>query len=351
MKIGVIGDIHWSKYSSIVRSRGNKYSTRLENCINSVNWAENLTSTCDQIVYLGDFFDSSELNAEEISALDEILWNDLPHTFLVGNHEMGLNNLTYSSTHAFNLNENMKVIDKPTTFYYAENNMSIIYIPYILEDSRNDLNYYIYNGYIKQNVNSSKKIIFSHNDIAGIQLGKFKSENGFTLDEILKNSDLFLNGHLHNGAKIQDGIINVGNLTGQNFSEDAERYDHTVIILDTDTLICDVYENPYAMNFYKIDMSSDTINKKIILDKKNAVVSLKVGNPEMAQTMKNQMDNDPNIITSRITISSEFKNNEIDDTLLKSLSVNHIDKFKDYILQTLGDEDIVLEELQEVVNG
>ena len=41
MKIGVIGDVHWSSYSSIVRSTGDVYSTRLENLIQSINWSEN----------------------------------------------------------------------------------------------------------------------------------------------------------------------------------------------------------------------------------------------------------------------------------------------------------------------
>ena len=40
MKIGIIGDLHWCQYSSIVRKRGEKYSLRLENCIHSVNLIE-----------------------------------------------------------------------------------------------------------------------------------------------------------------------------------------------------------------------------------------------------------------------------------------------------------------------
>ena len=38
MKICCFGDTHWSEYSSILRSMGEKYSTRLENLIKSVNW-------------------------------------------------------------------------------------------------------------------------------------------------------------------------------------------------------------------------------------------------------------------------------------------------------------------------
>ena len=40
VNILLAGDVHWSSYSSIVRRRGQKYSKRLENLINSVNWIE-----------------------------------------------------------------------------------------------------------------------------------------------------------------------------------------------------------------------------------------------------------------------------------------------------------------------
>lgn len=76
MKIGVVGDIHFSQYSSIVRSRGDKFSTRLENCIQSINWAESIMDKlgCNIKVYLGDLFDRSDLNSEEISALRSVSW-------------------------------------------------------------------------------------------------------------------------------------------------------------------------------------------------------------------------------------------------------------------------------------
>ena len=98
-KLLIYTDVHWSTYSSIVRGRGRKYSARLENLIKSVNWAEGVAEErgCDAIFCLGDFFDKPTLNAEEISALNEIEWAKLPHTFLVGNHEIEDGNARYSS--------------------------------------------------------------------------------------------------------------------------------------------------------------------------------------------------------------------------------------------------------------
>ena len=84
MKVAIYSDCHWSQNSSIIRSRGCKYSTRLENLIESINWVEQLAwnQGCDCIICCGDFFDSSVLNSEEISALQEIRWAPISHLFL-----------------------------------------------------------------------------------------------------------------------------------------------------------------------------------------------------------------------------------------------------------------------------
>lgn len=339
MKIGIIGDIHWSRYSSILRQRGDKYSIRLENCIKSINWAEKLTSDCIYTVYLGDFFDSSELNSEEITALNDIKWSDSLHTFLVGNHEMGINDLSYSSSHLFGFTSVFtdRIIDKP--HQCKVDNISLRYLPYILEDNRLPLSEYFYDD------GAEKVIIFSHNDIAGIQMGKFISPNGFTVEEIHANCDLFINGHLHNGSKIDNKIINVGNLTGQNFSEDAFKYDHCVMILDTDTMRIEVYENPYAINFYKVD----TLTQNFSLDnlKNNAVITLKTTQEEQSN-YKQVLDNSDKIIASRLIIAPTDNINTTNNNK-EILAVNHLDKFSEYVLNTLGTSDVVKQELGEVL--
>ena len=345
MKIGIVGDIHWSRYSSILRQRGDKYSVRLENCIKSINWAEKLFEQvkCDNVVYLGDFFDSSELNSEEITAIKDIEWNCIEHHFLVGNHEMGINDLSYSSSHLFNYihmgaNSSISYIeDKPITSIY--NDIDLVYIPYILEENRKPLIEYMTD-------NSHKKIVFSHNDIAGIQMGKFISKNGFTIEEIKNNCDLFINGHLHNGAKVDDGIINVGNLTGQNFSEDAFTYDHCAMILDTDTMRIEVYENPYAINFYKIDTTTQKFNIEEL--KNNAIVTIKTTQEEQYK-YKQILDDSDKVITSRLIIAPSDNTNTTNNCK-EILAVNHLDKFSEYVLNTLGTSDVVKQELGEVLS-
>lgn len=340
MKIGIVGDIHWSRYSSIVRLRGKKYSYRLENCIQSINWAEALLHDCDKVVYLGDFFDSAELNSEEITAMKEIIWNSVPHYFLVGNHELGINDLSYSSSHVFsyiNLKELPVVVDSVRSEHIG--NISLHFIPYLLTDDKSSISSYL------DIVPGNKNIIFSHNDIAGIQLGKYLSTKGFNIEDIQNNCDLFLNGHLHNGTKVAERVINIGNLTGQNFSEDAFKYDHCAFILDTDTLQCAVYENPYAINFYKINVCDTDVALSDL--KQNAVVTLKT-RENTYDDYKYKLDNADNVLTSRIIIVPDNTENTTHNQH-EIISINHLDKFKEYVLSTLGNSEVVKEELDEVL--
>ncbi len=335
MKLGIIGDVHWSKYSSIVRSRGTKYSTRLENCIDSINWAESITSDCDKIIYLGDFFDNESLKSEELTALKELKWNDKEHIFLVGNHELGLNNLIFSSAHIFNLS-NMEVIDKPTLIKDITSMYDICFLPYILENT-GDVSDYLFKT-------TNKKIVFSHNDIAGIQMGKFLSKTGFTITSIENNCELFINGHLHNGSKVSDKIFNIGNLTGQNFSEDASVYSHQIFKLDTSTLDIEAFVNPFAFNFFKFLSYDDLVNYNF---PSNSIVTAKLGS-DLIDKAKEFVSDNSNIIAYRFILDTLQNNNTVVSENV-SLSVNHLDKFQEFVLSKLGNEDIVKEELSEVL--
>lgn len=341
MKIGIVGDIHWSKYSSIVRSRGEKYSTRLENCIQSVNWAEEWIQDCgcDMTVYLGDFFDKCDLNAEEISALNEIGWNLTPHKFLVGNHEMGINNLSISSAHLFNLCSNIEVISTPTC--KCINGVNICFLPFILEDGRRDFADYI---------EDKDSIVFSHNDLKGIQFGKFVSPIGFEMGSIEQNCKVFFNGHLHNGEQISSKIINVGNLTGQNFSENALEYEHHIMIYDTDTGKTEVYTNPFAFNFLKFDATQNDIYDYMLKlltmsNISNPVITLKVN-----QSDKKKYEQLAGCaVASRMIIQPEIKKEVNGANMIETLSVNHLEKFKEYILNELGSSETVVNELSSII--
>ena len=346
MRIAIVGDVHWSTYSSIVRSRSEKYSKRLENLINSVNWVEDCAKRkeCEKIIYLGDFFDKPELTAEEISALKEIKWADgIKHVVLVGNHELGLHNAKYNSAQLFDLLSNFEVIDLPKFDIIC--GAMYLYLPYIFEEDRKHISDYI--DYALRGCSITQEVkgvyVFSHNDMQ-INYAGFMNIDGFTTEDVDKNCTLFINGHLHNGSQFSNKGENLGNLTGQNFSENAFEYGHRIMILNTDGQeYTKQYEfNPYAFNFYKVDYDNPKDLSHIV--KSNAVVSFRCQSSKI-QELKENIKLCDNIIEYRITSIPNVS--EVDETKIKELTqVDHIKSFKEYIRSKLDNTEILDSELQ-----
>jgi len=350
MKLLVFADNHWCEYSSILRSQGDKYSTRLENQIKCLNWIEDtaITNNVSQIICLGDFFDKAELNCNEIKALSEIHWGKIPHTFIVGNHEINSRDLFYNSVSIFN--NTFIIEDKPICYTYDLLKLQICFLPYCFEHKP-------LNDYFGKKPNDYHRLVFSHNDIAGIQMGKFISQDGFEISDIEDNCDLFINGHLHNGQDITSKIINLGNLTGQNFSEDGFIYNHRAMLIDTDNGSYEFINNPYAVYFYKIDFCKKDIDyiNSISSKLQNAVVSITCDEKDY-QYIKARFDpnshsdiipHNCNILACRINVKVD-KDTIDEENKIENLRVDHIEQFKEYVIQDLGGLDLVLQELNEV---
>lgn len=338
MKILLYTDVHFSQKSSIVNGMGNKYHKRLENCIESINWAENLALSlnCDEIITLGDFFDKPELNAEEITAVKDIKWANLPHTFIVGNHESNINNLMWSSTMCLKL-DNFSIVDTPIIRDIED--IQLCLLPYIVEEDRKTVEEYF-------NKTSKKRLILSHNDIKGVQYGAFISKEGFSIDDINNSCDLFLNGHLHNGTWVNEKILNVGNLTGQNFTEDAFKYSHCAYVLDTSTLELTKYENPIAMNFYSLEIKQEKDFSKLSKLKSNAVLSIKCDD-KLVDKLK-EILNGYDVLERRVTLVHEDTSSTSSLDASQLQVDNHLHQLELFVLDKLGNSDIVLEELKHI---
>lgn len=330
-KVLVYGDNHWCQYSSIIRTRGKTFSTRLENQIESLNWVEHvaLDKGCGRIICLGDFFDRDTLNGEEITALSQIKWSGLPHTYLVGNHEISNASGSFASSYMLGLRPSTRVEGEPYSFRYCDT--ELCFLPYFLEADRKPLKD------IFGEKTTQYRIIFSHNDIAGIRYGNAISKIGYSVEEIDKTCDLFLNGHLHNGGNVTEKLLNVGNLTGQNFSEDASKYTHGVIILDVETLEFEFIENPFAFNFYKLPYDAD-----ITALKNNAVITMSVPE-EHYLSVKERIDSAKNVVASRLLVEYNKQEECVDSVIIET--VDHLKKFKDYISANFGNTADVQDEL------
>lgn len=350
MRILIYSDNHFCERSSIITKLGTKYTLRLENQIKSINWAEQLAveKKCDIVICAGDFFDKPTLTSQELTALSEIKWANKPHYFLVGNHESADNDLQYSSTKVL---EQIKqypkreVISKPCCFSMKD--FELAFLPYISEGQKKDLSEYL------PKLTATPRLLISHNDIFGLQLGPIVSKVGFKPEDFVKYATLTINGHLHNGQKINDNLINIGDLTGKDFGENAYQYKHCVAILDTTTFGVmyaandpEYIENPYAFNFYKLDLNSENEFNKLNNLKNNAIVSIQCP-INLYQKVVEYINNCSNIVESRIIIKQELSETTSADTA--DLVVDHYAKFVECCRAKLENTKVLEEELTEIL--
>ncbi len=341
MKILFFSDVHWSKNTSIVNSRGEKYSTRLELLIKSMNWVNELAvkENCSSMICLGDFFDKSQLIDEEIQALREIKWNKLHTTYLVGNHESSVASLDFSTVGLFR-NKRVDVVSKVKLVELDD--CQILYLPYITEDNRLSLSEYLKD----LNVVNKKLIVCSHNELKGLNYGAYVSKIGFDIEDIKVNCSLFLNGHLHNGEWVTNNILNVGSLSAHNFTNDSYKYKYGAWILDTSTLQMTFYENPYSLNVYKLEIESEKDLSKLNDLKNNAVISIKC-KEKFTQDVRDRLSK-LDVVASKLLISHDVIST---GEVTRDIDVSdHLVKFRDFILgrDDIDNIDIFKEELLEV---
>jgi DNA repair exonuclease SbcCD nuclease subunit len=344
MKILLFTDLHMCPRASIINKLGTKYSARLENCIESVNWLENLAKErgCKYIINLGDFFDKPDLTGETITASKDIQWSDIMHYSIVGNHDASTSDLMFNSVNSFRADRH-GIIAEPQLLLLED--CDILFLPYVVECNRKPLDQYFLDCNLKPIVTGKPRVILSHNDIKGLQLGPVTSKTGFSIEEIEANCDLFLNGHLHNGQAISSKIINLGNLTGKDFGEDASKHSHNIAILDTKTLKLELIENPHAFNFYKIQIDTESDFEQLYKLKTKAVISVKCDSA-LVDRVKQVIAEQSNIIESRIIITKKYEDPtevaEID------LSVDHLARFIECCRANIEASALLEEELAEI---
>lgn len=339
MKILLFSDVHWSKNSSIVNSRGEVYSERLEQLLMGLNWVNKLAidNKCELMICAGDMLEDHCVD-EELTALQDVKWAPIDCLFLCGNHDSSTFDLRYSTTKILENSYSRyshKVISELTSFKI--NDFQLHFIPYIRKFETLRLG-----DYIKDVDNSKKQIIISHNDLSGVSYGGYLSKTGFCVDDIDKHCDLFLNGHIHNSMWVSNKILNLGSLSAHNFTNDSSIYKYGCWILDTDTLNIAQFENPYAFKFFKFDiLLEEDLEKYKNFFQPNSIVSVKVLQ-SLSEKVKEFIHSNKNIIKSRITIIPEISNTQ-DNTVI--ISKDHIQQFKEYILENVGCDDIIQEEL------
>lgn len=341
MRILIFADLHMCPRASIINKWGTKYPSRLENCIASLNWMERKAEEfgCTYIINLGDFFDKPDLTSETITACNEIQWADIMHYHLVGNHDASTSSLTFNSVNSLKRDYHI-VVDGPQILKAGD--FEICFLPYVTECDRKSLDEY----FPKWDVNKPR-VILSHNDISGIQLGPVMSKTGFSLEEIEANCNLWINGHLHNGQALTPKVINLGNLTGKDFGEDASKHSHIIAVLDTETMSLTYIENPHAYNFYKIQIDNKNDFKQLKNLKAQSVVSIKC-EQSLIEEVKQKIATCDNIIESRIILTKRYEENPDAETSELDLTVDHLARFIECCKATIENSTLLDEELSEI---
>lgn len=340
MRILIFADLHMCPRASIINKWGTKYSARLENCITTVNWLERLAEdkNCDYIMNLGDFFDRPDLTSDTITACNDIEWSNIMHYSIVGNHDASTSSLLFNSVNSF-LGDRHVIITEPQVLPLVD--CDICFLPYVVECDRKPLSEYF------KNLDPNKpRVILSHNDISGIQMGPVVSKTGFSIEEIEASCDCFVNGHLHNGQTISNKVINLGNATGKDFGEDALRYKHNVAILDTSTLRLELIENPNAFNFYKLQIDAESDIYCLDKLKNNAVLSIKC-EQSLAEAVKEKLNTLDNVVESRIILTRNYEESS-DATTELDLSVDHLARFIECCKTNIENTTLLDEELSEI---
>lgn len=338
MKILLYTDLHMCPRSSIVSRWGSEFPLRLENCIATVNWVQQLAEEnyCDFIISLGDFFDRPDLTSDTITAATKISWAAQTNYSLVGNHDASVSSLAFNSVNCLKSAGHV-IIDTPTKQKFGS--VEICFLPYITEADRQPLASYF------GPKTSDFRLILSHNDLAGVQMGPVMSRTGFSVQDIEQNCDLFLNGHLHNGLPITEKIINLGNITGKDFSEDARKYNHGAYIFDTSTKKLTFIENPYAFNFYKLNIETEVDLKSLQGLKSNAILSIKCIDT-LQDRVRELIAEMPNVIDARVITTRTSDEPTVCD--ITSFHVDYLAQFVDCCRSVIDNSQILEDELAEI---
>ena len=344
-KILIYSDLHLCENSSIVNQVGEKYSVRLEHCVASLNWVNQLAKSLavDYIVNCGDTFDKPNLTDMEITAIKDIVPSDVKTFVLVGNHDSGDSSLKYSSAKILS-SDFCTIYSSPAKIRLPD--AELCFLPYITEADRKSLTDYF------GKKDGLPRIIFSHNDIASLQMGAIISKAGFRLDDIKQNCDLFINGHLHNEQWFCENGLLVGNLCGKDFSENAEKYKHGAWLLDTSSLKVEFYENPYSFNFYKLIIDSKKDFKKCLNLKKNAVLYISIKD-HLINDFKAFLDSQPtlDLTAYRLIVSHDIDPSRVSQEMASDpadLRLDYLDKFKMCCMDKLEHTKYLTEELANV---
>lgn len=282
MKILAFGDIHFHHTHRFSHITPDGFSIReLEHLhcaddIIRIGKEENI----DRVIFLGDMIGpvGDNLSTQTLAAVSlfiDKIRKEFPFDIIVGNHDVSsyLNNTYSHKLIPFKYWDNVNVYDTPIE---VDN---FIYMPYCNSDDFAET-------FLQTIKDKQNKVIFSHLELKGINLGNgIETKHGVELDT-LKQFKMTLQGHYHSGGNYAKNIYVSGSTQRLSF-KDPGKSKNNILIYDTDTnkierksFTCpdwltfddDTIDNVLNVsndNYVKIDITSDLLLTDKILNKIN----------------------------------------------------------------------------------
>lgn len=230
MKILCFSDIHFHHTHRFSHITSEGYTVRE---LEHLSCAQDIIDICnkediDRIVFCGDLYQTvgDNLSTQTQSAVCEFvekISKIKPLDMLVGNHDLS-GTTNFKAVHKlipFKYFNNVTVYDTPV----EEGN--IVYMPYCTSDE--------YATSVLENIqNKSEKIVFSHLELKGINLGNgIETTHGVALD-LLSQFKMTIQGHYHGSSSYGPNIKVIGSTQRLSFKDPGKSRDN-IIIYDTET--------------------------------------------------------------------------------------------------------------------
>lgn len=231
MRFLCFSDIHFHHTHRFSHITSEGYTVRE---LEHLSCADDIIKICqeeniDIIVFCGDLYQTvgDNLSTQTQAAVCEFidkLRKTKPLHMLVGNHCLSANT-NYKAVHKlipFKYWDNVIVYDKPTVV-----DDHFVYMPYCTSDE--------YAVSILENIQDKQnKIVFSHLELKGINLGNgIETMHGVPL-ELLSQFKMTIQGHYHSGNSYGPNIKVVGSTQRLSF-KDPGKARNNIIIYDTET--------------------------------------------------------------------------------------------------------------------
>lgn len=345
--IGIYSDVHISHSSSILPTYlkdTDKYTTRLNMCKASMNWAyeQFKQRRVYTAVNCGDLFNSHTISSDELDAYIEFIqkrnsdrnYHPTVDCTLIGNHDKFNDN--FNSLKMLNITNYSHLID---TYEYVSiiPNWDVYMISFYDSSDFVDNILKMLNAFPRQ---KSKAILFMHGDINGSMLsGDKRIEHHIATEFLTKYFDVVINGHIHCHERIYNQnnkkIYNIGSLTTHSFA-DSNNHVPACYIFNTETEEIEQIVNPYGILFKYYTIATETDIQVMCndLDKISNQIILKIKcSIDFKDKISKILENYSNILKYKFVF---IYNKEISNTNIVSKSTSQNVDIKDEFITFLS---------------